>query len=169
MVNGQLMYLRPGNLFKDFIIEHSKSDLKSGRPSVSYEGDGTDFLRGFLASANEVDKAHGTADHIITHVIVQRGKPRAERTDRLILGNRMFYIVDIDDIQQEVPFRLENIFNIPSEKITPNIVDVCVWSLYDNSDVMFDYDSMDNHLRELPKEYDIDPDDYEEEEENGKD
>ena len=51
MVNGQLMYLRPGNLFKDFIIEHSKSDLKSGRPSVSYEGDGTDFLRGCLASA----------------------------------------------------------------------------------------------------------------------
>lgn len=74
MVNGRLMYLRPGNLFKDFIIEHSKSDLKSGRPSVSYEGDGTDFLRGCLASANEVDKAHGTADHIITHVIVQRGK-----------------------------------------------------------------------------------------------
>ena len=34
---------------------------------------------------------------IITHVIVQRGKPRAERTDRLILGNRVFYIVDIDD------------------------------------------------------------------------
>lgn len=49
-----------------------------------------------------------------------------------------------------------------------NIVDVCVWSLYDNSDVMFDYDSMDNHLREVLKEYDIDPDDYEEEEENGK-
>ena len=106
MVNGRLMYLRPGNLFKDFIIEHSKSDLKSGRPSVSYEGDGTDFLRGCLASANEVSyaiaesvgkKAHGTADHIITHVIVQRGKPRAERTDRLILGNRVFYIVDIDD------------------------------------------------------------------------
>ena len=68
-------------------------------------------------------------------------------------------------IQQEVPFRLENIFNIPSEKITPNIVDVCVWSLYDNSDVMFDYDSMDDHLREVLKEYDIDPDDYEEEEE----
>lgn len=34
---------------------------------------------------------------------------------------------------------------------------------------MFDYDSMDDHLRELLKEYDIDPDDYEEEEENGKD
>ena len=32
-------------------------------------------------------------------------------------------------IQQEVPFRLENIFNIPSKKITPNIVDVCVCSL----------------------------------------
>ena len=52
---------------------------------------------GSLASANEVDKAHGTADHIVTHVIVQCGKPRAERTDRLILGNRVFYVVDIDD------------------------------------------------------------------------
>lgn len=31
------------------------------------------------------------------------------------------------------------------------------------------YDSMDDHLRELLKEYDIDPDDYEEEKENGKD
>ena len=72
-------------------------------------------------------------------------------------------------VRQEVPFRLENIFNIPSEKITPNIVDVCVWSLYDNSDVMFDYDSMDDHLREVLKEYDIDPDDYEDEKENGKD
>lgn len=97
MVNGRLMYLRPGNLYKDFIIEHSKSDLKSGRPSVCYEGDGTDFLHGCLASASEVDKAHGTADHIITHVIEQRGKPCAVRTDRLILGNRVFYIVDIDD------------------------------------------------------------------------
>ena len=77
MVNGQLMYLRPGNLFKDFIIEHSKSDLKSGRPSVSYEGDGTDFLRGCLASANEVDKAHGTADHIITHVSAASPAPNA--------------------------------------------------------------------------------------------
>lgn len=70
-------------------------------------------------------------------------------------------------IRQEVPFRLKNIFNIPEEKISPNIVDVCVWSLYDNSDVMFDYDSMDEHLREVLKEYDIDPDDYEEEQENG--
>ncbi len=66
-------------------------------------------------------------------------------------------------IRQEVPFRLKNIFNIPDEKISPNIVDVCAWSLYDNSDVMFDYDSMDEHLRGVLKEYDIDPDDYEEE------
>ena len=67
-------------------------------------------------------------------------------------------------IRQEVPFRLKNIFNIPDEKISPNIVDVCVWSLYDNSDVMFCYDSMDEHLREVLKEYDINPDDYEDNE-----
>ena len=97
MVNGQLMYMRPGNLFKDFIIERNTGHTKNGRPVVQYEGDGTDFLHGCLASATEVDKAHGTADHIITHVIVQSGKPRAKQTDKLILGNRVFYVVDVDD------------------------------------------------------------------------
>jgi len=29
---------------------------------------------------------------------VQPGKPKAKRTDKLILGNRTFYIVDMDDM-----------------------------------------------------------------------
>ena len=97
MINGRFMYMRPGNLFKTFIIERNTGSLKNGRPVVQYEGDGTEMLSGCLASATEADKAHGTADHIITHTIVQSGKPRAKQTDKLILGDRVFYIVDVDE------------------------------------------------------------------------
>ena len=55
-----------------------------------------DGWKGFLTTATEVDRAHGTADHIVTHTIVQSGGQQAERTDRLILGDRVFFIVDVD-------------------------------------------------------------------------
>ncbi len=40
---------------------------------------------------------HSQKDHVVTHTIVQAGSPKAKRTDRLVLENRVFYIVDIDD------------------------------------------------------------------------
>ena len=73
MINARFMYLRPGNLPKSFVIERGKGGLKNGRPTVQYDGDGTEFLKGFLTTSTEAD-----------------------RTDRLILGDRLFYIVDID-------------------------------------------------------------------------
>lgn len=98
MINARMMYLRPGNLFKHFIVEESIEQVSStGRPTTGYSSDGTKMLFGCLASASEYDKAHGTADHIITHTIVQRGRPCAKQKDRLLLGNRMFYVVDVDD------------------------------------------------------------------------
>lgn len=69
----------------------------------------------------------------------------------------------LDFIKQEVPLRLRNIFNIPDEKLGKSVIDSCIWSLYDNSDVMFDYDSMDEHLRQELVKHGISPDDYEEE------
>lgn len=72
-------------------------------------------------------------------------------------------------IQQEVPFRLSEIFHIPDSELAPHIVDACIEDLYDNSDVMFDYDSIDAHIRGTLAQFGINPDDYEEEEENGKD
>lgn len=94
-----LMYLRPGNMFKDFIIESSRQEVTStGRPAVSHHGDGSRMLRGCLAEASQEDReAKSTADHIVTHTIVQNGPPEARRTDRLILGDRVFYIIDMDD------------------------------------------------------------------------
>lgn len=99
MINARFMYLRPGNLFKEFIIEGNAQKVTSiGRVVTNHKGDGTNTLKGCLAEASDDDRVnHATSDHVITHTIVHAGKPKAKRTDRLILGERSFYIVDIDD------------------------------------------------------------------------
>lgn len=93
-----------------------------------------------------------------------------------LLYGRPFYEKDPDEVyplrefvKQEVPFRLSEIFHIPDSELAPHIVDACIEDLYDNSDVMFDYDSIDAHIRGTLAQFGITPDDYEEEEENGKD
>lgn len=99
MINTRMMYLRPGNLFKDFIIESNEQVVTStGRVANKHTGDGTKILKGCLAEANDEERTnHSQQDHIVTHTIVQAGSPKAKRTDKLVLGNRTFYIVDIDD------------------------------------------------------------------------
>ncbi|MCI8771040.1 MAG: hypothetical protein HFH73_07805 [Lachnospiraceae bacterium] len=100
MLHANLMYLRPGNLFKDFIIERNSQTVTStGRVPVVYSGDGTDTLKGCLADASDADKAgHSMTEHQVTHTIVQGGAPKAKRADRLVLGERVFYVVDVNDV-----------------------------------------------------------------------
>lgn len=99
MVNARVMYLRPGNLFKEFNIESNRQTVTStGRVANRHVGDGTKTLKGCLADATDEDREnHSQKDHVVTHTIVQAGSPKAKRTDRLVLGNRVFYIVDIED------------------------------------------------------------------------
>lgn len=99
MINTRMMYASPGNLFKEFIIESNKQVVTStGRVANNHAGDGTAMLKGCLAEAADEDRTnHSQKDHIVTHTIVQAGSPKAKRADRLVLGNRVFYIVDIDD------------------------------------------------------------------------
>ncbi len=99
MINTRMMYVRPGNLFKEFIIESNKQVVTStGRVANSHSGDGTKTLKGCLAEASDEDRInHSQKDHVVTHTIVQAGSPMAKRTDKLVLGSRVFYIVDIDD------------------------------------------------------------------------
>ena len=40
----------------------------------------------------------GTEDRVCTHTIVQAGSPEAKKSDKLILGNRTFYIIDLDEV-----------------------------------------------------------------------
>lgn len=99
MLNAKMMYVRPGNLFKEFIVEGNKQTVTStGRVANSHRGDGTKTLRGCLAEATDEDRTnHSQKDHVVTHTIVQAGSPKAKRTDKLVLEDRVFYIVEIDD------------------------------------------------------------------------
>lgn len=100
MINTRFMYLRPGNLFKDFVVESNRQVVtNTGRVANQHTGDGSVILKGCLVAASDEDREnHSQKDHVVTHTIVQAGTPKAKRTDKLILGNRTFYIVDIDDM-----------------------------------------------------------------------
>ena len=91
MDNARVMYLRPSNLFKEFIIERNEQAItNTGRVINQHRGDGTNILKGCLAEATVDDRTkHST--------IVQSGQPKAKKTDCLILGDRTFYICDVDD------------------------------------------------------------------------
>lgn len=99
MINTRMTYLRPGNLFKDFIVEDTAQDVNArGRAVVRHTGDGTRILKGCLAEALiEQRESRSTADHTVTHTIVQAGPPEAKRGDKLINNSRVFYIVALDD------------------------------------------------------------------------
>lgn len=86
-----------------------------------------------------------------------------------LLYNRPFYEKFYRDdvsalrelMNQEVPFRLSEIFNIPDDQLAPHIIEACVDDLCNNSDSIFDYDSMDNHIRGTLAAFGVNPDDYE--------
>ena len=63
MMRRAMMYLRPGNLYKEFVIEDNKADIgKTGRATASFSGDGSRTLKGALAEAtgrkNILDSGH---------------------------------------------------------------------------------------------------------------
>ena len=93
MINARFMYLRPGNLFKDFVVESNTQVVTaSGRVANAPKG-------GCLAeSTKEQKESHSTRDRVCTHTIVQAGSPEAKKSDKLILGNRTFYIIDLDEV-----------------------------------------------------------------------
>lgn len=99
MINTGMMYIRPGNMFKEFVIESTTQVVTgTGRVANAHAGDGTKTLKGCLAEASDEDRMnHNQKDHVVTHTVVQAGNPKAKRGDRLVLGSRVFYIVDIDD------------------------------------------------------------------------
>ena len=69
------MYLRPGNLTKDFIIEqHSTSLSEIGRPKTAYQDDGNCMLKGVLAEADTRQKMRWEQVAILCRVVVHRGK-----------------------------------------------------------------------------------------------
>lgn len=85
-----------------------------------------------------------------------------------LLYGRPFYEKDPDDVsplrelvKQEVPFLLSEIFHIPDSELAPHIIEACVDDLCENSNAMFDYDSIYAHIRGTLAVFGINPDDYE--------
>ena len=83
MINARFMYLRPGNLFKDFVVESNTQVVTaSGRVANTPKGDGSKIIRGCLAeSTKEQKESHSTRDRVCTHTIVQAGSPEAKKMD----------------------------------------------------------------------------------------
>lgn len=93
------MYLRPGNLYKDFIIEENTAAVgRTGRPQTSYNNGGNRMLRGALAEATPKQKLEWEQlQHPITHTVVQDGRPKAKAEDKLVFGNRVFIIQGLEE------------------------------------------------------------------------
>ena len=54
MINARFMYLRPGNLFKDFVVESNTQVVTaSGRVANAPKGDGSKVIRGCLAESTK--------------------------------------------------------------------------------------------------------------------
>lgn len=94
------MYLRPGNLYKDFIIEESTASIgTTGRPKPGYNDSGINMLQGILAEAEERQKIRwDQLQHPITHTIVQDGPPKVKEEDKLVMGNRIFLVQGVENV-----------------------------------------------------------------------
>lgn len=97
-----MMYLRPGNLYKDFLVKRMKNDVSEiGLPIKGYTDTG-DLISGVLAEADTDDserKKHlwDQNQHSLTHTIVSEGSPLARKGDLLVMGERMFLVLVVDD------------------------------------------------------------------------
>lgn len=59
----------------------------------------------------------------------------------------------LDFIKDEVPFRLAETIGLSQERITEELVEQLVDNLYEHSDIMFNYDRIDEWLRKQIAEY----------------
>lgn len=96
------MYLRPGNLWKNFEIRSLHTGIKNGHPEDKYIETGESIL-GILADAdsNLADRMKHRWDqdqHSLTHTLVTRRQTNLKKGDFLILEGRAFLILLVDDI-----------------------------------------------------------------------
>lgn len=102
MINARVMYLRPGNLFKDFAVWVCEEKiLDNGRPGSVYHPNGQ-YIKGCIAKSDPKDiEKFKSEGHPITHTIVQSGRPKCMPKSFLLLGERMFFVQGIDDTGTE--------------------------------------------------------------------
>lgn len=97
-----IMYLRPGNLEKDFTVQHKVTKKINGRMVDDYE-EAADLLKGTITVATErqAEQTKNRWDqeqHSLSHTIVMHGSAMAKKEDRLICGERIFEVLAADDV-----------------------------------------------------------------------
>jgi hypothetical protein len=91
------MYLTPNMLWQTFAWERLETELDSrGRPVQTWVSAGQ--IRGILSDSSPEQKLrYQQMQHPVTHEIAVQGSPQATPGDRLVLGNRHFYVHDVQD------------------------------------------------------------------------
>lgn len=94
-----IFYLRPGNLYKDFLVAKAGGGIdKKGRVSKSNDTENAVMIHAVLAQATPQEKARWEQiQHPITHTIVDKGPKKAAENDLLTCGNRKFYVQGVDE------------------------------------------------------------------------
>ena len=78
MINARGMYLRPGNLFKDFQVVKVEEEIQGGKKIQRSELTNI-LVRGCLEEASPDEKLRwDQPQHPVTHSIVQAGEPKAK-------------------------------------------------------------------------------------------
>ena len=93
------MYLRPGSLFRQFLVEEKTTELRdTGRKETAFKGTGK-IICGVLSDAKPSEiQRWKELQHPITHTVVQKdGEILSKAGDRLVHGGRYFYVQGVDD------------------------------------------------------------------------
>ena len=95
-----LMYLRPGNLWTDFVIKRKTVHNANGHPVSEFEEKGK--VSGILAeaSSNESDRMKHRWDqeqHSLTHTLVIRDSADVKQGDYLTTAGRTFLVLLCED------------------------------------------------------------------------
>jgi len=101
MQSARFMYLRPGNLFKDFVVcKHIEKLNKAGRPVATFEKTQT-VIRGCFTEcdSHEVQQWR-QLNHEITHKLVQAGEKQAVQGDYLVREDKVYLIEEIAPLSE---------------------------------------------------------------------
>lgn len=95
------MYLRPGNLWKNFQVRTMQTEWSGCYTTDNYV-DTKKHITGILADADShlADRTRHRWDqeqHSLTHTLVIRGRAELKKGDMLVLDERAFLVLLIDD------------------------------------------------------------------------
>lgn len=102
MMFGNVMNLRPGNLWKDFRILEMKSENVSGYLKNGYADTGG-IINGILAQATSNDKEltkhlWDQSQHSLTHTLVVEGDCSLSKMDALSKEEKTYLVLAVDNV-----------------------------------------------------------------------